>query len=179
MHLAARTALVFWSLMASLAVAGPWEVEKDDSGVVVKKDGKLVTESLQPTLFVPMTGAAEEKRQVLPDPLHPRIINGSFEEMLGDTQRASGWHYQRQMEVVKAPTEAQQGDYYAKFSNKIAGRTNQALQGFAIDGRRIAAVDVSLWVKGEGLRYGEDRQQWPRMVITFYDEKRAMAGEYR
>jgi protein-L-isoaspartate(D-aspartate) O-methyltransferase len=145
--------------------------------LLTKKDGKLETESLQPTLFVPMTGAAEEKRQVLPDPLHPKIINGSFEEMLGETPRAAGWHYTRQMEVVKEPTEAQQGDYYARFSNKIAGRTNQALQGFAIDGRKIAAIDVSVWVKGDELRYGEDRQQWPRMVITFYDEKRAMAGE--
>lgn len=145
--------------------------------LLTKKNGKLETESLQPTLFVPMTGAAEEKRQVLPDPLRPEIINGSFEEMLGDTGRAAAWHYQRQMEIVKAPTEAQQGDYYAKFTNSHAGRTNQALQGFAIDGRRIAAIDVSLWVKGETLRYGENRQQWPRLVITFYDESRGPAGE--
>lgn len=142
-----------------------------------KKNGKLETESLQPTLFVPMTGAAEENRRVLPDPLKPRIINGGFEELLGDTGRAAAWHYQRQMEVIKAPTEAQQGDYYAKFVNKQPGRSNQALQGFAIDGRKIAAVDLSLWVKGESLRYGENRQQWPRLVITFYDEKRAFAGE--
>jgi protein-L-isoaspartate(D-aspartate) O-methyltransferase len=145
--------------------------------LLTKKDGKLVTESLQPTLFVPMTGAAEEGRKVLPDPLHPQIVNGSFEELLGDSQRASGWHYQRQMQVVKAPADAQQGDYYARFTNEQAGRTNQALQGFAIDGRHISAIDVSLWVKGESLRYGEDRHQWPRLVITFYDENRGLAGE--
>ncbi len=32
-----------------------------------KKDGKMVSEALQPTLFVPMTGRAEENRQVKPD----------------------------------------------------------------------------------------------------------------
>ena len=45
-----------------------------------KEDGKLVSEALRPTLFVPMTGTAEDKRQVKPDPLHPSIVNGGFEE---------------------------------------------------------------------------------------------------
>ena len=45
-----------------------------------KEDGKLVSEALRPTLFVPMTGTAEDKRQVKPDPLHPAIVNGGFED---------------------------------------------------------------------------------------------------
>ena len=44
-----------------------------------KQNGKLVSEALRPTLFVPMTGQAEKDRQVLPDPLHPKVINGNFE----------------------------------------------------------------------------------------------------
>ena len=36
-----------------------------------KRDGKLVTESQRATLFVPMTGAAEDTRKVQPDPLNP------------------------------------------------------------------------------------------------------------
>ena len=37
-----------------------------------KEDGKLKSEALCPTLFVPMTGKAEDQRQVKPDPLHPQ-----------------------------------------------------------------------------------------------------------
>ncbi len=56
-----------------------------------KEDGKLVSEALRPTLFVPMTGTAEDKRQVLPDPLHPSIINGTFEETIkGEEGRVAG-----------------------------------------------------------------------------------------
>ena len=36
-----------------------------------KTDGKMVSEALQPTLFVPMTGEAEAGREVLPDPAKP------------------------------------------------------------------------------------------------------------
>ncbi|MGE0758666.1 MAG: protein-L-isoaspartate(D-aspartate) O-methyltransferase, partial [Pirellulaceae bacterium] len=36
-----------------------------------KKNGELIAEALQPTLFVPMTGAAEEARQIQPDPTEP------------------------------------------------------------------------------------------------------------
>ena len=45
-----------------------------------KKDGKLESEALLPTLFVPMTGKAEEQRAVKPDPANPQLVNGSFEE---------------------------------------------------------------------------------------------------
>ena len=145
--------------------------------LLTKKNGKLETESLQPTLFVPMTGAAEERRKVQPDPLNPEIVNGGFEEFLEDSDQAAGWHYQRQMELVKDPANTPKGDIYARFQNDTPGRTNQALQGFAVDGRQVSALDVSLWVKGETLRYGENRRQWPRLVITFYDEKRDLAGE--
>ncbi|MCE9528994.1 MAG: protein-L-isoaspartate(D-aspartate) O-methyltransferase, partial [Planctomycetales bacterium] len=41
-----------------------------------KKDGKLESEALLPTLFVPMTGKAEENRKEKPDPLNPSLANG-------------------------------------------------------------------------------------------------------
>ena len=44
-----------------------------------KVNGQLETEALRPTLFVPMTGAAEKTRDVLPDPQRPEIKNGDFE----------------------------------------------------------------------------------------------------
>src|SRR3569623_1374093 len=46
-----------------------------------KEKGELVREALLPTLFVPMTGTAEEQRVIKPDPLHPAIYNGGFEEL--------------------------------------------------------------------------------------------------
>ena len=65
-----------------------------------KTKGELKSEALRATLFVPMTGTAEEQRKVKPDPAKPQIINGSFEETTktadGDDE-ATGWHYQRQL----------------------------------------------------------------------------------
>ena len=45
-----------------------------------KQNGKLVSEALRPTLFVPMTGQAEKDRLVQPDPLRPEAVNGDFEK---------------------------------------------------------------------------------------------------
>jgi protein-L-isoaspartate(D-aspartate) O-methyltransferase len=142
-----------------------------------KQDGKLNAEPLRPTLFVPMTGQAEEGRRLLPDPLNPTVRNGSFEEMVGKSDRAAGWHYQRQMEVVEDAREAREGDRYALFTNEDRGRGCRALQGFAVDGRKVTNLDISLWVRGKDLLYGQDRKQWPRLVITFYDENRAGIDE--
>lgn len=44
-----------------------------------KVQGKLQAETLQPTLFVPMTGAAEDRRRKQPDPTKPLVVNGDFE----------------------------------------------------------------------------------------------------
>ncbi len=53
---------------------------------VLKKDGeKLHEQPIRPILFVPMTGKAEERREVLPDPENPTLLNGDFEKvMLGE-----------------------------------------------------------------------------------------------
>ncbi len=142
-----------------------------------KENGKLKAKALRATLFVPMTGLAEQRRQVLPDPLHPQIANGGFEEILGEEKPvADGWHYQRQMTVVDDPREAREGERFARFTNQRPGRASHALQGFAVDGRQVSELAFSLWVRGESLRFGQDRSQWPRMIVTFYDESRATCG---
>ena len=143
-----------------------------------KKDGKLVAKALLPTLFVPMTGAAEERRGVLPDPLHPVIRNGSFEETLGeDNPEATGWHYGRQMEVVVDPKQAREGDKYVRFTNEDKGRACHALQGFAIDGRKISELEFRMWIRAQTVHAGQTQQEWPAVVITFYDEHRATIDE--
>ena len=139
-----------------------------------KQDGKLTREALLPALFVPMTGKAEEERQVQPDPTRPSLANGDFEELLEGTEQVAGWHYQRLLEVVR--DGAPSGEVFVRFSNKEPGRVAQALQGFGIDGRRVRRIRLQAWLKGENLRPGRTATEQPGMVILFYGENREEVG---
>lgn len=139
-----------------------------------KTGGKLVSEALLPTVFVPMTGAAEEKRQKKPDPKNPRIVNGDFTRMIGDSA-AAGWHYQRQAEVVRDGGPS--GIPCMKFHNTEPGRGAQALQALAIDGRYVRQLQVSLSVRCKDVNAGTAPQQLPLLGVTFYDEDRHTIGE--
>jgi len=140
-----------------------------------KKDGKLLPEALRPTLFVPMTGQAEAKRKVLPDPSRPEVRNGDFEEVHGKPPQVLGWHYQRQMELMAA--DAPSGKSYALFKNLEPGRSSQALQGFAVDGRKVKQIEITLRVRGQDLRPAQSGGPFPRVVVTFFDENRGTVGE--
>jgi protein-L-isoaspartate(D-aspartate) O-methyltransferase len=144
-----------------------------------KQDGKLESEALRATFFVPMTGAAEELRERQPDPLHPQINNGSFEELLGEegeTKLAQGWHYMRQATIVTDPMEAPEGKNYIAFKNDVPGRGSQALQGFPVDGRKVSRLRLQFSARGKRLRPGQNDRQWPYVAVTFYDERRAVLG---
>lgn len=140
-----------------------------------KQDGKLVSEALLPMLFVPMTGSAEEQRKVKPDPLHPSLFNGSFEESTGETKTPVGWYYQRQLKW-ETDRLAPQGEHYITFNNIQPGVNAQALQGFPVDGREVTELDVSCQVRALDVRPGQSQEQWPFLMITFYDERRGTAG---
>jgi protein-L-isoaspartate(D-aspartate) O-methyltransferase len=140
-----------------------------------KTNGKLETEALKPTLFVPMTGKAESQRKVHPDPSKPAIENGGFEQISGDPPEAAVWHYQRQVKVV-SDKEAPEGGRYAVFSNAEPGRGSQALQGFALDGRKVKMLDVSFYIRGHDIRRGQNADDAPVLSIIFYDENRGVAG---
>ena len=145
-----------------------------------KVDGKLEQESLRATLFVPMTGSAEERREVLPDPEQPSLVNGSFEELADDRTeepRPVGWHYLRQAAVVDDVTGIVNGRRALRFENDEPGLSSQALQGFAIDGRRVKRLRVTARLRGEDIRFGQKASQWPYLVVTFYNEKRAWLGD--
>ncbi len=144
-----------------------------------KRDGQLVAEALRATLFVPMTGAAEQRRQKQPDPARPRLENGGFEQVIGEPSKVAGWHYQRQVQVVSNPREAREGERYVTFTNKHAGRSARAMQGFAVDGRQVAELELALWVRGDQVRYGRNRSEWPHLLVTFFDERRAAVGQQR
>ncbi len=145
--------------------------------VLKKQDGKLISEALRPTLFVPMTGRAEDYRRVQPDPANPAIANGGFEQLMGDPPSAAGWHYQRQMEIIDSD-DAPEGERYARFENTEPGRGCQALQGMAVDGRKVSELELTFAVRGRDLRPGQTRNQVPLVVITFYDERRATIGRH-
>jgi protein-L-isoaspartate(D-aspartate) O-methyltransferase len=145
-----------------------------------KEGGKLKSEALRATLFVPMTGEAESKRQVKPDPKNPRLVNGDFEQAADNKdgkKQLNGWHYLRQATVVEDSTQAQHGGKFVTFKNEEAGRGCHALQGFAIDGREVPQLQLDFSVRGQNIRPDAATNEWPRVVVTFYDDRRATLGE--
>ena len=147
-----------------------------------KVGDELKSEALRPTLFVPMTGKAEDERAVKPDPKRPQIYNGSFEDVLtGDEARdapePAGWHYQRQLTLTNNPASAPDGERFATFKNTEPGRGSQALQGFAVDGREVSKLKLTFSARGENVQSDPATNQWPAVVITFYGDDRAVVGE--
>jgi protein-L-isoaspartate(D-aspartate) O-methyltransferase len=135
-----------------------------------KENGELKDERLISTLFVPMTGTSEEQRRVQPDPANPQIVNGSFEADENGDEKVDGWHYQRQTSMcTDAPME---GSYCLRFENKDFGSLSQALQGLAIDGRRIGTIQLNYWVRCKGIVPGKDITEQAAVVVHFYDHIR-------
>lgn len=140
-----------------------------------KKDGMLEREALRPTLFVPMTGTAEEHRRVKPDPANPQVANGNFEEEVGENGFIPGWYYERQAEWTTDP-QAPEGEHYVTFKNEEAGRSSHLLQGLPIDGRQIAEIELSAMVKHSKIVVNLGEGALPSVGITFYDENRNDLG---
>ena len=140
-----------------------------------KQNGKLKTERLRPTLFVPMTGLAEEDREIQPDPLRPTLVNSTFEAPPRENGFVSGWYYQRQARLV-SDSDAPAGKNYIQFDNETPGREAHLMQGLAIDGRRIRKMAVRCWVKTSGIPYRPSTQEGAKVVLSFYDENRRELG---
>lgn len=140
-----------------------------------KKDGKLEKEALRPTLFVPMTGTAEDLRRVKPDPANPRAANGDFEEEVGENGFIPGWYYQRQTELIH-DTHAPEGETFVKFKNQEPGRASHLLQGVPIDGRSVNEIEISAAVKYADILANAREDGLPSVGITFYDENRNDLG---
>jgi len=141
-----------------------------------KQDGKLVQEALLPVLFVPMTGAAEERRQVLPDLTKPEILNAGFEEFSENPPKASAWHYQRQCRLV-VDEEAPEGRNYMLLASPRLGHGCAALQGMHLDGRYIREVEFSAQVKTAAIQAGPVASQSADAAIMLYDHRRDLIGE--
>jgi protein-L-isoaspartate(D-aspartate) O-methyltransferase len=136
-----------------------------------KKDGEMVRSALRPTLFVPMTGAAEDKRKVLPDPTNPKLLNGDFEEGLDEEGFAKGWYYQRKLEWIN-DADAPSGKHFVQFKNKVPGQLSHVMQAFAIDGRQVPVIKLGVSIACEDVIVGPHQNDLPCVVMSLYDAQR-------
>lgn len=143
--------------------------------IMTKVDGKLERQALRPTLFVPMTGAAEEERKVLSDPSSVELRNLSFDEPVDDSQHLPGWYYQRQVERMTG--QPKDGVAYVRFHNGTPGLASRVLQGFAIDGERYRALEVTAWIRLDHVTPGPESDMAPMIAISFIDSQRAPRGQ--
>jgi protein-L-isoaspartate(D-aspartate) O-methyltransferase len=143
--------------------------------LLTKRDGEMVRESLVPSLFVPMTGEAEETRVVQPDGTRPAIGNGGFEDLLPDADVPTSWYYGRQMALVEA-ADAPEGKRFLRLENAEKGRPAQLFQGFAVDGRAIGRIAVTLEARGESIREGHSPEELPAFGVQFFDERRSRSS---
>ena len=146
--------------------------------LLTKRDGELVRELLEPSLFVPMTGAAEGARRVQPDGGRPSIANGGFEEMVEGTRLPAAWYYGRQIELIDA-SDAPEGGRYLRLENAQPGRPAQVFQGLPVDGRAVRQVSISASIRADGVRPGVTAEEVPSIGIRFYDERRSRSAWVR
>lgn len=157
---------------------------------MIKKDGELIRQRLQPTLFVPMTGTAEEGRHTQPDADHPTLVNGDFEsislpsadvagaeaegeqaESDRDAEFVTGWYYGRQVQRV-----VEHGNAMARFENETPGLGSHLLQGLAIDGSQVSSIRLSARIRTHNVIKGPESDAWPMLAISFYDGSRSDLG---
>ena len=160
-----------------------------------KINGTLEKERLTQTLFVPMTGEAEDKRETLPDPNKPTLVGGGFEEVR-DNGTPVGWHYARSVKIIQ-DADAREGTRFARFTSYAEpvatsqrGMTRtatqpadgtqkfaQILQGFAVDGRNVSKIRLELQVRGQNVASTNGRRQTPIIILWLYDENRSQIAE--
>ena len=136
-----------------------------------KRAGELERTDLVPSLFVPMTGQAEERRAVLPNGAQPRLANSSFEECLPDSETPTAWYYGRQ-EVFLENNTSPDGQRHLLLKNSEPGRPAHIFQGFPIDGRSIRELKISYRVRVLELGSGRIPAEKPGVAIRFFDERR-------
>jgi len=139
-----------------------------------KENGELQDEKLISTLFVPMTGESEEQRRVQPDPDHPQIVNGGFERDENGDGRVDGWHYQRNVRLEAEGS--MEGQQYLRFENADPDSLSQALQGTAVNGRRLAGLRLQFWMRCTAVVPGAGPSGQAAVVVHFYDGVRREIG---
>ena len=141
---------------------------------VTKRGGELEREPLEATLFVPMTGAAEDARQVQPDPLQPAVFNGGFEQFVGESDAA------RRLALpaaggCRSPTpDAPHGGRVScrspTSSRAAAARCCRASRSTA---GKVSRLKLSCRVRGANLAADPATGGAAAAIVTFFDERRA------
>ena len=152
---------------------------------MTKQNGRLVREALRPTLFVPMTGEAEEDRQLLPDAGNPQVVNGDFETRLKvepefHRNQVPGWYYGRQVSLVLGNPQqpAATGTSFVQFSNQVPGLSSHLLQGIPMDGRQVRRIRLSGLARTRDVCRGPATDAVPMISISLYDASRSELGVF-
>ncbi|HUY36277.1 MAG TPA: protein-L-isoaspartate(D-aspartate) O-methyltransferase [Pirellulales bacterium] len=140
-----------------------------------KVAGKMEREAVEATMFVPMTGKAEELRELAYDSTRPALVNGGFEESTVIEGLPDGWYYVRQA-TLDTDHQAPEGKQCLTFRNQTPGRFAQVLQSFGVDGKKIRALEISLWVRRLDVRPGRTERELPAAWVYFFDASRAQIG---
>lgn len=138
---------------------------------IQKREGELERTDLVPSLFVPMTGQAEDRRAVLPDPAKPHLANPSFEECLPDSETPTAWYYGRQETLIENGNSPA-GRRHLLLANSEPGRPAHIFQGFPVDGRAVRELKITYQVRVVGLGSGRIPTEQPGVAIRFFDERR-------
>lgn len=136
-----------------------------------KVDGKLESEALLPTLFVPMTGKAEDTREVQPDLANPAVTNGGFEEKAFASGAQPGWYYERNVKWVE-DNKSPEGTHHILFDNVEPGVPAQILQGMSLSGQHVKKIKLSAMVRLTEVRYGRGTEEFATIAISLYDKDR-------
>ena len=150
---------------------------------MTKQDGELIRQPLRPTLFVPMTGTAEENREQHPDGANPKVINGDFSQPIDATDPSKvdfvpGWYYGRQVRLMQKGSSSQGSPAFVRFSNETPGLSSHLLQGIAIEGKQVSMIRLSGQVRTENIKKGPTRDAMPSIAISFYDRQRQELGTF-
>ncbi len=135
-----------------------------------KVDGKLVKEPLQATYFVPMTGAAEAARQVLPDQTLTPVVNGDFEAFDAEKRIPEAWYYVREAEVIAR--EGADAGHFLRFHNDTPGRDALSLQAIGLDGRKVKKIRMRFRYRTENVETGPDKSHFATLYVNFFGEDR-------
>jgi len=136
-----------------------------------KTAGGLARTELVPSLFVPMTGRAEEAREAQPDGSRPRLANPGFEDCLPDGTTPTAWYYGRQESLVETG-DSPEGRRHLRLENREPGRPAHIFQGFPVDGRQIGRLAISLDLRLRELGPGQLPAERPGVAVRFFDQAR-------
>lgn len=144
-----------------------------------KQQGKLVQHALEPTVFVPMTGAAQAVTEHDADAdanLNGMLVNGGFEEPSRFADRPEGWYYVRQAKVTSGE-DPPSGKHFLTISNTTPGRHAQALQLIRLDGGEVRRLDIDLWVRTVDVEAGQTIDHQAMVLVTFFDDESTRFGQ--